>query len=124
MNGFSILLTHYASKKNPKATSNLSRKYNTEKAIARNLLDGFITKGSRGENLIEQILGTQINKVSLVALIQISRVISELTDIKFPRNYKRKKDLIVKWFSDNGDIIDSYKQYIQIVYSKTSEINN
>ena len=111
-------------KKNPKATSNLSRKYNTEKAIARNLLDGFITKGSRGENLIEQILGTQINKVSLVALIQISRVISELTDIKFPRNYKRKKDLIVKWFTDNGDIIDSYKQYIQIVYSKTSEINN
>lgn len=110
-------------KKNPKVASNLSRKYNTEKEIAKNLLDGFITKGSRGEILIEQILGTQINKISLVALIQISRVISELADIKFPRNYKRKKDLIVKWFTDNGDIIDSYKQHIQIVYTKTSENN-
>ena len=79
-------------KKNQKTPAHLSRKLNTEKTIAKNLLDGFVTKGSRGEKIIEQIFGAKINQISLTALMQIARVISELSDVKFPRNYKRKKD--------------------------------
>ena len=111
-------------KKNPKTPIHLSRKLNTEKTIAKNLLDGFVAKGSRGEIIIEQILGAKINQISLTALIQIARVISELSDVKFPRNYKRKKDLIVKWFTDNGDVIHSYTKYIQIVYAESGIINS
>ena len=108
-------------KKNQKTPNHLSRKLNTEKTIAKNLLDGFVTKGSRGESIIEQIFGAKINQISLTALIQIARVISELSDVKFPRNYKRKKDLIVKWFTDNEDVICSYTKYIQVVYTKSCD---
>lgn len=86
-----------------------------------NLLNGFVMKGSQGENLIESIIGVRLNQISLTALIQITQIISELASIKFPRNYKRKKDLIVKWFNDNIDIIDEYKDFIQIVYDINDE---
>ena len=54
---------------------NFSRKINTERAVAKNLLNGFIMKGSNGEKLIEEIIGVQINKISLTALIEISKLI-------------------------------------------------
>lgn len=99
----------------------LSRKNNTEKEVAQNLLDNFIAKGSKGEALIEKIIGLKINQISLTGLIQISRLVSELADIKFPRNYKRKKDLIIKWFDDNSSIIDLYRNNIQVVYALNEE---
>lgn len=102
---------------------NFSRKINTERAVAKNLLNGFIMKGSNGEKLIEEIIGVQINKISLTALIEISKLISDLTNIKFPRNYKRKKDLIVKWFDDNIDTIKSVKDYIHINYNIQENTN-
>lgn len=41
-----------------------------------------------------------------------------MTNIKFPRNYKRKKDLIVKWFDENIENIKSVKDFININYKK------
>lgn len=104
-------------KEHYRVPSKISRKINTEKEVANNLLDGFIARGSKGELLIERVIGIKINQITLTGLTQIAKFISELSDTKFPRNYKRKKDLIVKWFDDNHDIIESYISNIQIVYT-------
>lgn len=104
-----------------KVPPGLSRKYNSEKTVTHNLLDGFVAKGSRGESLIEDILGYPINQVSLNGLIKITSLVSDLIDIKFPRNYRRKKDLIVKWFQENAEIIEAYKHYFTIEYDQNSE---
>lgn len=100
-----------------KVPPGLSRNCNPEKVVTRNLLNGFVAKGSRGEQIIEEILGCTINKVSLNALITIGELLSDLTKVKLERNYKRKKDLIVKWFNDNEQRISYYKPYVKIIYT-------
>lgn len=103
-------------KKWTKVPPNLSRRINSEKAIAQNLLNGFISKGSRGEKLIEEIIGCPLNKITLTGLIRVSNIISSLIDVKINRNYTRKKALIVKWFQDNEHLITPIKNNLQVVY--------
>lgn len=99
-----------------RARPELSRKKNPEKVVAQNLLNGFVSKGSRGEKMINDILGCSISEVTLKGLISVASFISDITKIKLERNYKRKKDLIVKWFNDNEEKIRKYKQFVKIVY--------
>lgn len=108
-------------KRKSKVPAAYSRRQNPEKIVTQNLLDGFVSKGSRGEALIEEILGSPLKKISLNGLIQVASLISDIANIQFPRNYKRKKDLIVKWFQDNEDIINTKKKYLQIKYEETNE---
>lgn len=108
-------------KRKSKVPAAYSRRQNPEKIVTQNLLDGFVSKGSRGEALIEEILGSPLKKISLNGLIQVASLISDIANIQFPRNYKRKKDLIVKWFQDNEDIINTKKKYLQIKYEENNE---
>ena len=90
-----------------------SRREFSEKAIAHKMLDGFVAEGSKGEELIFQIIGQQINQISLKALISITNLISILVQIDFPRNYKRRRDLIIKWYDDNHERIESVKHVLK-----------
>lgn len=98
-----------------------SRNYNPEKVVTKNLLKGFVAKGSKGEKIIEEILGCPIKEISFCALITLSEILSDLAKVRLERNYKRKKDLIVKWFNDNEQTIKRYKPYIKIIYTKSKE---
>lgn len=103
-------------KKYRKIPPELSRKRNPEKVVAQNLLNGFVSNGSKGEQIIKDILGCSISDISLRALITVALLISDITSIKLERNYKRKKDLIVKWFNDNEEIIRKYIPFVKIIY--------
>ena len=83
----------------------ISRKFNSEKHIVEQLLGNFIAEGSKGERLIEDICKIPIKQIRLIDLIELSKIISNLTNIHFARNFKRKKELIIKWFNDNYDEI-------------------
>lgn len=103
-------------KKRSRIPSNLSRQINSEKVVTRNLLNGFVSNGSRGESLVEEIMGRSIKNISLNGLIQIAGIISKLINVKFERNYKRRKALIIKWFQDNEELIAPIKSNVKIVY--------
>lgn len=103
-------------KRKPKVPVEFSRNKNSEKVVTRNLLDGYKAEGSRGEALIEQIMKTKLKKASRVGLIQIGSMLGELIGIKFPRNFKRRRDLIVKWFEDNEELILPYIPFLTIEF--------
>lgn len=111
-------------KKRSKVPPGLSRKMNSEKAVAKNLLNNFVAKGSKGQTLIEDMLGFPITQISLKALINFAILVSGLCDIKFERNYKRKKDLIVKWFNDNEEFIVPFKNYFKVIADDNDDDQN
>lgn len=104
-------------KRKSKVPSDLSRCQNSEKVVTMNLLGNFIVQGSQGEKLIEEILGTSLKDVSRNGLIRVAMVVSKMIQQKFPRNFGRRKDLIVKWFQDNEEQISSIKQFICVKYA-------
>lgn len=79
----------------------LSRSVYSEKIIVEQLLGNFVAEGSKGQELIEDICKIPLKEIKLTDLIQLTIIVSKLTNIHLPRNYKRKKKLIVKWFDDN-----------------------
>lgn len=103
-------------KRHSRVPSNLSRSINSEKIVTRNLLNGFVSKGSRGEKLVEEIISHPIKKISLTGLIQVANIVSNLINVKLERNYKRKKALIIKWFQENEELIIPIKKCLKIVY--------
>lgn len=99
-------------KRKSRVPSCLSRAKNSEKVISMNLLGNFNSQGSRGKNLIEEIVGFPLQQISRNGLIGIATVVGSLIHKDFPRNYSRKKDLIVKWFDDNCEQINKIKSFI------------
>lgn len=111
-------------KKKSKDTHEFSRKFNTEKALAKKLLEDFNAKGSRGEALIEQILHRDIKTISRNGLIGLGTIISGYTGINFPRNNTRKRDLIIKWFDDNELIIRPIAHNITVEFCEHDQEND
>lgn len=112
------------SRRRPKVPIEFSRKNNSEKVVAHNLLNGFKAEGSRGEILIEKLMQTQIKKTSRVGLIQLGSILGDLIGKKFPRNFKRQRDLVVKWFEDNEELIDPFIQYLTVEFVDVNEAMN
>lgn len=108
----------------PKVPSGLSRNHNSEKVVSQNLLGDFIADGSRGEAIIEKIFGCPIQKISLNGLVQVASLISLIANVQFSRNFKRRKDLVVKWFQDNENNINVYLQFLRIIYNDGKEAIN
>lgn len=98
----------------PRVLRIYSRKHNTEKELSQNLLGDFKVQNSKGKELIEEIFGVELKLISNTALINVTLVVSNMICQKCPRNFKRKKDLIVKWFDDNAELINAIKCYIQV----------
>lgn len=99
-----------------KVLKEFSRSMNSEKDITKNLRNGFISKGSRGESLIEQLLCHKINEVTLNCVAQVATIISKFTGIKLDRNHKRSKVLLIKWFDQNEEFINPYIKYIDVTF--------
>lgn len=91
-----------------------SRLINPEKVIAKYLLGDFVPKGSRGESLIQEIFNRKLEKISLPALISAAKLISVMIGVRFTRNEKRLKNLVIKWFDDNDSLIEPLKANIII----------
>ena len=102
-----------------KVDKKISRRHASEKAVAQNLLGDFVVKNSRGLKLIESMMGEEsFDTVSRNSLLSLTTVISKFIEVPFPRNYSRRKALIVKWFDDNADEIEKAKQYIFTEFTK------
>lgn len=98
----------------PKVEKGLSRKYDSEKIVSQTLLNGYQVKGSRGEQLIEQLTGRSYNQIRMESILKIVAFFAEICDLKVERNIKRRKDLLVKWLQDNEEEIEVFKDHIKI----------
>ncbi|KAK8865058.1 hypothetical protein M9Y10_010588 [Tritrichomonas musculus] len=96
----------------PRVPACFSRTFVPERVVSMNLLDGFVAQGSRGEKLVEEMVGMPLENISKNGLCKLAVIVSHLIDIKLPRNIYRRKDLMVKWFQDNEDKINVYKPFI------------
>lgn len=98
----------------PKVEKGLSRKYDSEKIVSQTLLNGYQVKGSRGEQLIEQLTGLSYNQIGMKSILRIVELFAYLYDLKVERNIKRRKDLLVKWLQDNEEEIEEFKDHAKI----------
>lgn len=68
---------------------------NFQREVAQELLGDFDPLTSEG---MKFVLGLFNNQNTVNRLVSLGSVISELLNIEFPRNYKRNKNLLIKWF--------------------------
>lgn len=67
------------------------------------------------------VLGLFNNQNTVNRLVSFGSVISELLNIEFPRNYKRNKNLLIKWFDMNIDLIEPYASKITLEFDNDSD---
>lgn len=101
-----------------KADKKISRRHASEKVVAQNLLGDFEVKNSRGLAIIESIMGENtFDSISRNSLLSLTTVLSKLTQIPFPRNFSRRKALIVKWFDDNADELETAGKFVCVEFN-------
>jgi hypothetical protein len=76
----------------------------TESEIVQYLLRDFKVEGSRGQQFLGRFPGAEA--WSLQSLVNFGRVCSSLIGIDFVRNYTRTRALVVKWLTDNYEVLE------------------
>jgi hypothetical protein len=80
------------------------RAHCSEREIAEDHLGEFTPIGSRGLEFIEGLSGTPY--LTRKSLILLARVCARVADIRFPRDFTRRRELIIKWFDDHIDKLE------------------
>jgi hypothetical protein len=82
----------------------LSRSLHKEKEVADALIGAFDSSESRGLHLIRRLsIGKELSKEQMIGL---AHVFSVLAKIDFPRDFTRRRDLVVKWFDDHFEALE------------------
>ena len=102
-------------KRKTRIANELSRHFVPERIVSKNLIGDFDVDKSEGKALIEDLFGTTLNNISLTALVSLSKILSQLINIKLERNIYRRKVLIVKWFDINQDEIKNNRDYFRLI---------
>jgi hypothetical protein len=76
----------------------------SEAKISELHLGRFAAEGSAGLHFLETLCpGHDLTCESLVAL---ARVCSVISGVQFPRDFTRRRDLVIKWFDDHLDRLE------------------
>jgi hypothetical protein len=88
------------------------RAHYPEKQIAEDHLGEFMPIGSRGLEFIERIAGTP--PLTGKSLIVLARGCAFVANVWFPRDFTRRRDLVIKWFDDHIDTLEPLQAIMQI----------
>ena len=105
----------------PKTSKAPSRKLLGEKGVAKELIGDFKPEGSRGMLFLEKYFNKQLY---VNRLISLGLVFSKICDIKFPRNYRRNKELLILWFDMNIDRIEPFSSNVSVVLDDSEPENS
>jgi hypothetical protein len=73
----------------------------TEGAISDLHMGPFTAEGSPGLRFVESLSpGHSLTRESLII---VARICSALSGVRFPRDFTRRRNLIIKWFDDHLD---------------------
>jgi hypothetical protein len=92
-------------------TGRRTRTHNTEQQVSEWLLGDFQPAGSRGAMLLERVSG--VSRLSLRTMLKFADIFSALSQISFGRDYKRRRDLIVKWIDDHYAELEPFATVIR-----------
>jgi hypothetical protein len=85
--------------KRPPHSQISDRAHLPEREVARQHLGDFVTQGSPGLSFIKDVC--QCEDLTREALVILALTFSVASGIRFPRDFGRRRGLIIKWFSDN-----------------------
>lgn len=102
----------------PKTSKAPSRKLLGEKGVAKELIGDFKPEGSRGMLFLEKYFHKQLY---VNRLISLGLVFSKICNIKFPRNYRRNKELLILWFDMNIDRIEPFSSNVTVVLDEMDQ---
>lgn len=89
----------------------IKRGTSSEKEIADAILSDFNAKKSKAFKLLKL---TSIDDIDNISLGKLCYALSICIEQKIPRNYKRRKELMIKWIDDYYDLCLKYIKYIKI----------
>jgi hypothetical protein len=75
------------------------RSHQSEATISAQHMGSFKAEGSAGMLFLQSLCPG--HRLARESLIVVAKVLSIISGIHFPRDYTRRKDLIVKWFTDH-----------------------
>lgn len=81
----------------------------SERDIVKMKLGDFQPKGSAGEQFLKRL---SPNELSLRAVQSIVKTLSILCDTYMDRDTMRKRDLLIKWITDNYDKVSNFEKFI------------
>jgi hypothetical protein len=84
----------------------------TERDIADATLGNFHAENSRAA----QRLGRMYPHGDLTrrSLYSFASLLGALAGVKLPRDFTRRKDLLLKWFDDNFDALEPYLRFFDL----------
>jgi hypothetical protein len=93
------------SQRRGKRTRISDRGHQGESAISNQHLGNFTAVGSRGQRFIQSLCGD--HNITKDSLINLAHVFSCISGVRFPRDFARRRVLVIKWFNDNLDEFES-----------------
>jgi hypothetical protein len=94
------------------------RAHQRERDIANEHQGQFDPSESRGLKFVQKLCNR--TNVSLDALIQLSHVLSEVSGIRFVRDFTRRRALVIKWFDDHLEELEPLQTVITIELERNS----
>jgi hypothetical protein len=92
-----------------------------EKSFISEKLRGFVPTESLAWAGLTELFGKDISQEQLQSLAQI---MSGLTHFDLSREFKRRKQMLIKWFDENWDVIGPLiQERISVVSDKGEELN-
>lgn len=89
-----------------------NRGNSSEKETADFLQGSFIVQNSKGLDLLKSISNEDLKNKSIENLCCI---LSIFINKPFPRNFRRRKSLMIKWIDDYYDLCEPYVNQLQFV---------
>jgi hypothetical protein len=84
---------------NPPQERLSDRAHRPEKEISDLHLNGFSPIGSQGWEFIRDLIPD--GSVTCKSLVDLAKVFSAISRIPFPRDFARRRSLVIKWFNDH-----------------------
>jgi hypothetical protein len=88
------------------------RAHKLEKEISDAHLGGFTPEGSRGMQMIDDLIPD--GHPTCHSLVALAKIFSSISGIPFHRDFTRRRALVIKWFDDNFDSLQVVRTIVTI----------
>lgn len=88
------------------------RLHMTEREISKLHLGPFTAEGSPGLTFLESL--SPGHSLTQESLIIIARICSIISGVRLPRDFTRRRDLVIKWFNDHLEMIQPVGRLLKL----------
>jgi hypothetical protein len=88
------------------------RRNQGESEISNHHLGDFSAAGSRGQQFVSALC--QNRNVTRDSLVSLAHVFSCISGVRFPRDFARRRVLVIKWFNDHIDQLEAIGPVISL----------